>query len=163
MAKIGLLALVLSFLCITPAVAAVSDARQACIRTAISDGAAARGSSAQLSRLFNQYFDGERIARAAAGNDWKKYSPAQKDAQRRRVKSLVISEIAPRLSAYQPAGIQFLSESGSKVRGKMTAKDGTSATVTWHFAGEACRFVNIAVEGFGSIISYVGREPSRKN
>ena len=68
----------------------VSDSRQSCIQGAMAAGSAALGSSAQLNRLFDRYFASERIAQIAAGKDWHGYSSMQKEAQRKRVRQVVV-------------------------------------------------------------------------
>jgi hypothetical protein len=140
--------------------ASVSDARQACIRGAIAAGSAALGNPAQLNRLYERYFAGEKIAQLTAGKDWNRYNRAQKQAQRQRVRQFVIGQLAPSLSRYGGSKVRFLSESGAKVRGVIMAPNGQRSTVTWHFAGP-CKFVNVSIEGFGSLVSYVGRQSVR--
>jgi hypothetical protein len=123
-------------------------------------GSAALGNAAQLNTLYERYFAGERIAQLAAGKDWKRYNKAQKNAQRSRVRRFVIHTLAPSLSSYGGSSVKFLSESGSKVRGVITAPNGVRRKITWHFAGP-CKFINVAIEGFGSLISFAGRESVR--
>jgi hypothetical protein len=53
-----------------------------------------------------------------------------------------------------------LSESDSKVKGAVTDSQGQRRTVTWYFTGE-CKFVNLSIDGYGSLISFVGKEPAR--
>jgi hypothetical protein len=124
-------------------------------------GSAAIGNPAQLNRLFHKYFAGERIAELAAGRSWKRYSSAQKDAQRDRVRRAVVYTLASSLARYRGSRVQFLSETGSKVRGIVTGPDGQRSTITWHFVGP-CKFINVSIEGYGSLVSAVGREPLGK-
>jgi hypothetical protein len=147
-------------LCLTLATpvadASVSGARQTCIRNAVAAGSAALGNSAQLNRLFERYFAGEKIAQLAAGNEWKKYNRAQRDAQRERVRRFVIDVLAPNISYYRGSPINFVSESGGKVKGIVTGPKGERRTVTWHFAGP-CKFINVGIAGYGSLIGFVGK------
>jgi ABC-type transporter MlaC component len=141
--------------------ASVSSSRQSCIRNAMTAGSAALGSPARLNTLYERYFAGERIAQLSAGKDWKRYTAAQKDAQRNRVRRFVVQVLAPSFAGYKGSRVKFLSESGSKVRGVVTGPNGERRTVTWHFAG-SCKFINVSIEGFGSLISLIGREQTRK-
>src|SRR5688500_7024445 len=75
--------------------ASVSGARQSCIRSAMAAGSAAIGNRNQLNRLYERYFAGEKIAQLAAGNEWKKYNKAQRQAQRERVRKFVVEVLAP--------------------------------------------------------------------
>ena len=143
-----------------PASASVSSTKASCIRGAMEAGSAALGNHARLNKLYEQYFEGERIAEMAAGRDWKKYTEAQRDAQRSRVRRFVVGVLAPSFSRFGGAKVEFLSESGSKVRGAVIDPQGQRRTITWHFTGE-CRFVNLSIDGYGSLISFVGREPTR--
>jgi hypothetical protein len=144
------LAFVLSLGIVLPADA--TSSRQSCIRGAMAAGSAALGHPAQLNRLYDQYFAGETIAQLAAGKDWKRYNNAQKDAQRSKVRHFVVNVLAPNFSRYKGSDIRFISESGSKVRGVLTGPHGQRQTITWHFAG-ACKFLNISIAGYGSLIS----------
>ena len=154
-----LLALAFSFGFALPADAGGS--RESCIRSAMAAGSAALGHPAQLNRLYERYFAGEKIAQLSAGKDWKRYNKAQKDAQRSRVRRFVVGVLAPQFSRYKGSDIRFISESGSKVRGILTGPDGQRQTITWHFAG-ACKFLNVSIAGYGSLISLVGRQSLRK-
>jgi ABC-type transporter MlaC component len=151
--------LCMSLVLAVPANAAVSNSRQACIRGALAAGSAALGNPAQLDRLFERYFAGERIAQLAAGRNWKKFNDAQKDAQRDRVRRFVVHTLAPNLSRYRGSRVRFLTESGSKVTGVLTAPNGERRRITWHFAGR-CKFINVSIEGLGSLVSYVGSSPA---
>jgi ABC-type transporter MlaC component len=150
----------LLFFSIAGNASSVSNSRQSCIRGAMAAGSAAVGNATQLNALYERYFEGERIAQLSAGKSWKRYSKAQKNAQRNRVRRFVIHTLAPSLSSYGGSRVKFISESGSKVKGVITAPNGTRRTVTWHFAG-SCTFINVAIEGFGSLISFVGSESVR--
>jgi hypothetical protein len=141
--------------------AAVSSARQSCIRNAMAAGSAALGNPARLNKLYESYFAGEKIAQLAAGKDWKRYNSAQKKAQRERVRHFVVHVLAPNFSYYRGSPINFVSESGSKVKGILTGPQGERRTITWHFSG-ACKFVNVGIAGYGSLLSFVGRESPRK-
>ena len=141
--------------------ASVSGARQSCIRSAMAAGSAALGNPAQLNRLYERYFAGEKIAQLAAGNEWKKYNKAQKQAQRDRVRKFVVEVLAPNFSYYKSSRINFVSESGGKVKGIVTGPNGERRTVTWHFAG-SCKFINVGIAGYGSLISFVGKQSSRQ-
>ena len=145
----------------TASIAAVSSSRQSCILGAMSAGAAALGNPAELVTLYQRYFDGDKVAQLAAGNNWKQYDEAQKDAQRSRVEQVVVQRMAPSLSRYKGSDIEFLSESGMKVRGLVTAPDGERRTITWLFDGSTCKFINVSIDGLGSLISVVGKEPLR--
>jgi hypothetical protein len=144
-----------------PAEASVSGARQSCIRGAMAAGSAALGNPARLNRLFERYFAGEKIAQLAAGNEWKKYNKAQKQAQRERVRKFVVEVLAPNISYYKSSRINFVSESGGRVKGIVTGPHGERRTVTWHFAGP-CKFINVGIAGYGSLISFVGKQSSRQ-
>jgi hypothetical protein len=144
-----------------PAAAApVSSARQSCIRDAMASGIAAIGNNAQLNTLYERYFVEETIARLAAGKDWMAYDPARKNAQRNRVRRFVVETLAPNLEKYGASNVKFVSESGSKVRGVITQPNGQRRTVIWDFAGP-CQFVNITITGYGSLISFIGKETPR--
>jgi ABC-type transporter MlaC component len=123
-------------------------------------GSAALGNPNRLSTLYERYFEGERIAQLAAGRDWKRYSEIQRNAQRNRVKRFVVGVLAPSFSEYKGSEVEFLSESDSKVKGAVTDSQGQRRTVTWYFTGE-CKFVNLSIDGYGSLISFVGKEPAR--
>jgi hypothetical protein len=155
-----LLALAFSFGFALPADAGSS--RESCIRSAMAAGSAALGHPAQLNKLYERYFAGEKIAQLSAGKDWKRYNSAQKNAQRSRVRRFVVGVLAPQFSRYKGSDVRFISESGSKVRGILTGPDGQRQTITWHFAG-ACKFLNVSIAGYGSLISLVGRQSLRKN
>jgi hypothetical protein len=137
-----------------------ASSRQSCIRGAMAAGSAALGHPAQLNRLYERYFAGEKIAQLSAGKDWKRYNDAQKNAQRNRVRRFVVGVLAPQFSQYKGSDVRFISESGSKVRGILTGPDGQRQTITWHFAG-ACKFLNVSIAGYGSLISLVGRQSVR--
>ena len=124
-------------------------------------GSAAIGNRSQLNRLFERYFAGEKIAQLAAGNEWKKYNKAQKDAQRDRVRRFVVEVLAPNISYYKGSRINFVSESGGKVKGIVTGPNGERRTVTWHFAG-ACKFINVGIAGYGTLIGLVGKNTPRQ-
>ena len=160
MSATRLLALITFTLLFTvPAAAAsVSSARQSCIRDAMASGEAALGNSARLDSLYERYFAGETIARLAAGNYWMRYDMARKNAQRNRVRRFVVESLAPSLKSYGGSKVKFVSESGSKVRGVITAPNGQRRTVIWDFSGP-CQFVNISITGFGTLISFIGKEP----
>jgi ABC-type transporter MlaC component len=147
---------------VTANASSVSDSRQSCIRSAMAAGSAAVGNPTQLNALYERYFLGEKIAQLSAGKNWKRYNKAQKNAQRNRVRRFVIHTLAPSLSSYGGSRVKFISESGSKVKGVITAPNGTRRTITWHFAG-SCKFINVAIEGFGSLISFVGSESVRRD
>jgi hypothetical protein len=140
--------------------AGVSPARQTCIRDAMASGTAAIGNSAQLNSLYERYFVEEAIARVAAGKDWMQYDSARKNAQRNRVRRFVVEKLAPSLSEYGASNVKLVSENGSKVRGIITQPNGNKRTVTFDFAGP-CQFVNITITGFGSLISFIGKEQPR--
>ncbi|HEY7748862.1 MAG TPA: ABC transporter substrate-binding protein [Aestuariivirgaceae bacterium] len=150
----------LGALTLSATAASVSSSRQLCIRSAMTAGAAALGNPAQLDRLYERYFAGDKIAQLAAGKDWKRYDNAQKNAQRNRVRRTVVQVLAPSLSRYSGSRVKFVSESGTKVRGILTSRNGERRTVTWDFAGQ-CKFINVSIAGFGSLISYVGKESAR--
>jgi ABC-type transporter MlaC component len=155
-------AFLLSVLVATSASAAsVSGARQSCIRGAMAAGSAALGKPAQLNRLFERYFAGDRIAQIAAGKDWNRYSKAQREAQRKRVRQVVVYTLGNSLVHYKGSRVQFLGQSGSKVRGVVTAPNGQRSTITWHFVGP-CKFVNVSIEGYGSLVSAVGKVSAKK-
>jgi hypothetical protein len=139
--------------------ASISSERQSCILGAMAAGSAALNNPAQLNALYERYFVGEKIARLAAGTYWNQYDDAQKDAQRNRVQQIVVRRLAPGLSQYKGSSVRFVSESDSKVRGIVTAPHGERRRITWHFDGSSCRFINIAIDGLGSLISLVGKEP----
>jgi hypothetical protein len=141
--------------------ASVSGARQSCIRSAMAAGSAAIGNRNQLNRLYERYFAGEKIAQLAAGNEWKKYNKAQRQAQRERVRKFVVEVLAPNFSYYKNPRVDFVSESGRKVRGVVIGPNGERRTVTWHFAGP-CKFINVDIAGYGSLIGYVGKQSSRQ-
>jgi len=141
--------------------ASVSGSRQSCIRTAMAAGSAALGNPAQLNRLYNSYFAGDRIAQLAAGKDWEKYNSAQKDAQRERVRKVVVYSLGSSLASYRGSRVQFLGQNGSKVRGIVTSPKGQRSIITWHFVGP-CKFVNVSIEGYGSLVGSVGKVSSKK-
>jgi len=146
---------------VAPAGAAgVSPARQTCIHDAMASGTAALGNSAQLNTLYERYFVEETIARVAAGKDWMLYDAARKSAQRNRVRRFVIEKLAPSLSEYGGSNVKLISENGSKVRGIITQPNGNKRTVIFDFGGP-CQFVNITITGFGSLISFIGKEQPR--
>ena len=154
-----LLSLPLTFVLSTPGDAAVSSSRQSCILGAMSAGAAALGNPAELVALYQRYFDGDKVAQLAAGNFWVQYDDAKKDAQRSRVQQVVVQRVAPSLSRYKGSDVRFVSESGMKVRGVVTARDGERRKITWFFDGAACKFINVSIDGLGSLIGLVGKEP----
>jgi MlaC protein len=162
----GRFALLLSYatLCLMPIVStaegSVSSARQTCIRSAMAAGSAAIGNPAQLNRLYERYFAGEKIAQLTAGSEWKSYNEAQRQAQRERVRRAVVEVLAPNFSYYKSSRINFVSESGGKVKGILTGPKGERRTVTWHFVGP-CKFINVGIAGYGSLLGYVGRSSSR--
>jgi ABC-type transporter MlaC component len=141
--------------------ASISNSRQSCILGAMAAGSAALNNPAQLNALYERYFVGEKIAQLAAGTYWNQYDEAQKDAQRSRVQQIVVGRLAPGLSQYKGSNVRFLGESDLKVRGVVTAPHGERRRITWHFDGSSCKFVNIAIDGLGSLISLVGKEPIR--
>jgi len=147
-------------LLIPGAEAGVSSARQTCIRNAMAAGSAALGNAAQLNRLFERYFAGEKIAQLSAGNEWKNYNKAQRDAQRDRVRRFVVEVLAPNISYYRGSRINFVSENGGKVKGIVTGPNGERRTVTWHFAGP-CKFINVGIAGYGTLIGLVGKNSPR--
>src|SRR5688572_2514989 len=111
-AKRFIFAFFLSIVLATSASAAsVSGARQSCIRGAMAAGSAALGKPAQLNRLYERYFAGDRIAQIAAGKDWNRYSKAQKDAQRNRVRQVVVYTLGNSLVHYKGSRVQFLGQS----------------------------------------------------
>ena len=155
-----LLALAVMFAYATTADAAkVSNAHQSCIVGAIDAGSAAINDKAQLRTLYERYFNGEKIAQIAAGSFWEQYDEAKKKAQRNRVKQIVMEQLAPTLAPYKGSGVRFLYESGANVKGVVTAPHGEKRRVTWHFDDAGCRFVDVAVDGLGSLIGLVGKEP----
>jgi MlaC protein len=155
-----LLAITVMFACSTTADAAkVSNAHQSCIVEAIDAGSAAINNQAQLKALYRRYFNGEKIAQLAAGASWQQYDEAKKTAQRSRVQQIVIEQLAPNLAPYKGSGVRFLYESGHKVKGVVTAPHGEKRRVTWHFDVSGCRFIDVSVDGLGSLISLVGKEP----
>jgi hypothetical protein len=119
-------------------------------------GSAAVGNPAQLNRLYARYFAAERIAQIAAGNNWNRYSDAQKDAQRRRAQQVVVYTLGTSLASYGGSRVKFLGQSGSKVTGVVTAHDGRRRTVIWQFAGP-CKFINVSIEGYGSLVAAIGK------
>lgn len=154
------LGLLISLLFVTEAGAAsVSSARQSCILGAIEAGSAAISKPAELKALYERYFVGEKIAQLAAGNYWNQYDEAKKNAQRNRVEQVVVRRLAPNLSQYRASKVRFMSESGSIVKGVVTAPHGERRRITWHFDGAGCKFVNVSVDGLGSLIGLVGKEP----
>ena len=139
--------------------ASVSSSRQSCIAGAIAAGSTALHNPAQLDALYKRYFNGEKIAQLAAGNYWNQYDEAKKEAQRNRVRVIVIQQLAPNLSGYKGSDVRFLHESGAKVKGVLTARHGEKRRVTWHFDDSGCKFINVSVDGLGSLIGLVGKEP----
>jgi ABC-type transporter MlaC component len=139
--------------------ATVSDARRSCILGAIEAGSAAISNPGQLKALYERYFVGDKIAQLAAGNYWNQYDDAKKEAQRSRVEQVVVQTLAPSLSQYRASKVRFVSESGSIVKGVVTAPHGERRRITWHFDGAGCKFVNVSVDGLGSLIGLVGKEP----
>jgi ABC-type transporter MlaC component len=142
--------------------ATISNERQSCILGAMAAGSAALNKPAELNALYERYFDGEKIAQLAAGTYWDQYDDSQKDAQRSRVQHVVVSRLAPSLSQYKGSSVRFVSESGEKVKGVVTASHRERRRITWHFDGSGCRFINVSVDGLGSLISLVGKEPVQK-
>jgi hypothetical protein len=153
------LSLQLSLFLASPANADVSGSRQSCILQAMSAGAAALGNPAELVTLYQRYFDGDKVAQLAAGNYWNQYDDAKKDAQRGRVQQVVVQRVAPSLSRYKGSEVRFTGESGMKVRGVVKARDGERRKITWFFDGSACKFINVSIDGLGSLIGLVGKEP----
>jgi len=139
--------------------ASVSSARQSCIIDAIEAGSAAISNPGQLKVLYERYFVGEKIAQLAAGNYWEQYNEAKKNAQRNRVEQVVVQRLAPSLSQYRASKVRFVSESGALVKGVVTAPHGERRRITWQFDGPGCKFVNVSVDGLGSLIGLVGKEP----
>lgn len=139
--------------------ASVSNARRSCILGAIEAGSAAISNPAQLKALYERYFVGDKIAQLAAGNYWNQYDEAKKNAQRSRVEQVVVQTLAPSLSQYRASKVRLVSESGSIVKGVVTAPHGERRRITWHFDGAGCKFVNVSVDGLGSLIGLVGKEP----
>lgn len=139
--------------------ASVSNARQTCILAAMAAGSAAFNNPTELNALYERYFVGEKIAQLAAGANWNQYDESKKTAQRNRVQHVVVSRLAPSLSRYKGSNVKFVSESDSKVRGVVKAVNGERRRVTWHFDGPSCKFINIQIDGIGSLISLVGKEP----
>jgi ABC-type transporter MlaC component len=136
--------------------ASISASRQSCIRGAMAAGSAALGNTAQLNRLYDRYFAGDRIAQIAAGKDWKRYSEAQKDAQRKRARQVIVYNLGSTLASYGGSRVQFVSQNGSKVKGVVTAPNGRRSTVTWQFVGP-CKFVDVSIEGYGSLVGAIGK------
>lgn len=140
--------------------APISNDRQSCILGAMAAGSAALNNPTELTALYKRYFVGDKIAQLAAGKYWEQYSESQKDAQRNRVQQVVVSKLAPGLSSFKSSNVRFVSESGEKVRGVVTPRAGDRRrTITWHFDGSSCRFINVSIDGLGSLISLVGKEP----
>jgi hypothetical protein len=139
--------------------ATISNERQSCILGAMADGSAALNNPAQLKALYERYFVGDKIAQLAAGTYWDRYDDSQKDAQRKRVEHIVVSRLAPGLSQYRGSSVKFVSESDDKVKGVVTAAHRERRRITWHFDGSGCKFINVSVDGLGSLISLVGKEP----
>jgi ABC-type transporter MlaC component len=157
--RLGLVSLCTLILATASFAASVSSSRQSCIVSAITAGSAALHNPAKLDGLYKQYFNAEKIARLAAGNYWEQYDDAKKEAQRDRVRQIVIRQLAPNLSGYRGADVRFLHESGSKVKGVLTARHGEKRRVTWHFDDSGCKFINVSVDGLGSLLGLVGKEP----
>jgi hypothetical protein len=156
----AILGLFVSLALVIPGEAAsVSSSRQSCILGAIAAGSAALSSRAELNVLYERYFVGEKIAKLAAGNYWNQYDEAKKNAQRNRVQQVVVERLAPNLSQYRASKVRFVSESGSIVKGVVTAPHGERRRITWHFDGSGCKFVNVSIDGLGSLIGLVGKEP----
>lgn len=141
--------------------ASVSGSRQSCIQGAMAAGSAALGNPAQLNRLYERYFAGDRIAQIAAGKDWGRYSSAQKNAQRNRVRQVVVYTLGGSFARYKGSRVQFLGQSGPKVRGVVIAPNGQRSIITWHFVGP-CKFIDVSIEGYGSLVSAVGKVSSKK-
>jgi hypothetical protein len=139
--------------------ASVSSARQTCIIGAIEAGSAAISNPAELKALYERYFVGEKIAQLAAGNYWNQYDESKKNAQRNRVEQVVVQRLAPNLSQYRASKVRFVSENGLMVKGVVTAPHGERRRITWQFEGTGCKFVNVSVDGLGSLIGLVGKEP----
>jgi hypothetical protein len=137
----------------------ISDARKSCIVGAMAAGSAALNKPAELKALYERYFVGEKIAQLAAGTYWNQYDESKKETQRSRVQQVVVSRLAPSLSQYKGSKVRFVSESGEKVKGVVTAPHGERRRITWHFDGSSCKFLNISIDGLGSLISLVGKEP----
>ena len=116
---------------------------------------------AQLNRLYRALFCGRSYRPARRGNDWQNYSSAQKDAQRERVRKVVVYSLGSSLASYRGSRVQFLGQNGSKVRGVVTAPNGQRSIITWHFVGP-CKFVNLSIEGYGSLVGAVGKVSSKK-
>jgi hypothetical protein len=155
-----LLAVTVMFAYSTTADAAkVSHAHQSCIVGAIDAGSAAINNKAQLQALYQRYFNGEKIAQIAAGTFWDQYDEAKKNAQRNRVQTIVVEQLAPTLAQYKGSGVRFLYESGANVKGVVTAPHGEKRRVTWHFDDSGCKFIDVSVDGLGSLIGLVGKEP----
>jgi hypothetical protein len=152
------LTLLLSLATATQA-ANVSNTRQTCILGAMAAGSAALRNPAQLNALYQRYFVGDKIAQLAAGASWNQYSEAQREAQRSRVQQVVVTRLAPGLSQYKGSNVRFVGESGEKVKGVVTAPHGERRRITWHFDGSSCKFINVSIDGLGSLISLVGKEP----
>lgn len=141
--------------------ASVSGSRQSCIRTAMAAGSAALGNPAQLNRLYERYFAADRIAQLAAGKDWGRYNEAQKDAQRERVRKVVVYSLGSSFASYRGSRVQFLGQSGSKVRGVVIGPNGQRSVVTWHFAGP-CKFIDVSIEGYGSLVGAIGKVSAKR-
>jgi hypothetical protein len=72
---------------------------------------------------------------------------------------VVVQRLAPSLSQYRASKVRFVSESGALVKGVVTAPHGERRRITWQFDGAGCKFVNVSVDGLGSLIGLVGKEP----
>src|SRR4029078_13316835 len=140
--------------------AGVSPARQTCIRDAMASGTAALGTPAQLNTLYERYFAEEDIARVSPARDWMQYDAGRKSAQRNRVRRFVIEKLAPSLSEYGASNVKLVSENGSKVQRIITHPQRNKRRGTFDFAGP-CQFINITITGFGSLISFIGKEQPR--
>lgn len=155
-----ILGLSFSFLFATTTNAAsISNERQACILGAMKAGSAALNNPAELKALYENYFVEEKIAQLAAGINWDQYDESKKEAQRNRVQHVVVSRLAPGLSQYKGSNVRFVSESDMKVKGVVTAPHGERRRITWHFDGASCKFINVSIDGLGSLIGLVGKEP----
>jgi hypothetical protein len=55
----------------------------------------------------------------------------------------------------------FAGQNGPKVRGIVTGPRGQRSIITWHFVGP-CKFVNVSIEGYGSLVGAVGKVSSKK-
>jgi hypothetical protein len=122
-------------------------------------GSAALTKPTELNALYERYFVGEKIAQLSAGAYWNQYDEVQKNAQRSRVQKVVVRTLAPGLSQYRGSNVRFVSESGEKVKGVVTAPHGERRRITWHFDGSGCKFINVSIDGLGSLIGLVGKEP----